>query len=103
MISNLETQRENLVDVDEKVRDAKKITIDNTSSIIIHRFVVDMACLGSSTNTISIGGYTDDYYFGCYSYFPYHDHLYYQYFDHDFFEIMITQHHDVCIQISSLL
>ena len=43
MISNLETQRENLVDVDEKVRDAKKIKIDNTSSIIIHRFVVDMA------------------------------------------------------------
>ena len=39
MISNLETQRENLVDDDEKVRDAKKITIDNTSSIIIHRFV----------------------------------------------------------------
>ena len=39
MISNLETQRENLVDADEEVRDAKKITIDNTSSIIIHRFV----------------------------------------------------------------
>ena len=28
IISNLETQRENLVDADEKVRDTKKITID---------------------------------------------------------------------------
>jgi len=28
VVSNLKTQRENLVDADEKVRDAKKITID---------------------------------------------------------------------------